>query len=114
MHELYLAESILRIIDDYAAREPFQRVTAINLACGRLSSVVPEALDFAFTVQAQGTKAQGAKIRIDILPATIHCFACDAESEIKQFEGLCPHCNSEEVILVRGTEELAFIDMEVE
>lgn len=114
MHELYLADAVLRIIDDYASKETFRRVTAIHLSCGRFSSVVPEALEFALAVQSRGTRAEGATVRLELLPAAIRCFSCGAETEITQFEGACPGCKSDEVALIRGTEELKFIDMDVE
>jgi len=76
MHELSLVESILQIIDEYAAKEGFSRVTALSLSCGKLSCVVPQALSFAFEVQSKGTRAEGAALELEVLPAAIHCLAC--------------------------------------
>jgi hydrogenase nickel incorporation protein HypA/HybF len=114
MHELSLVESILQIVDEYAAKEGFARVTSLRLSCGKLSSVVPQALSFAFEVQSKGTRAEGAALELEILPAAIHCLACEKDVEIDRFEAQCPTCKGFEVLLVRGTEELKLIELDVE
>jgi hydrogenase nickel incorporation protein HypA/HybF len=114
MHELSLVESILQIIDEYAAKEGFTRVTSLRLSCGKLSSVVPQALSFAFEVQSKGTRAEGAALELDVLPAAVHCLACGRDVELEKFEARCPLCSGYEVLLVRGTEELKLIELDVE
>ena len=114
MHELSLVESILQIIDEYAAKEGFSRVNALSLSCGKLSCVVPQALSFAFEVQSKGTRAEGAALELEVLPAAIHCLACGTDVEIERFEAQCPLCRGYEVLLVRGTEELKLIELDVE
>ena len=114
MHELSLVESILQIVDEYAAKEGFARVSALRLSCGKLSSVVPQALSFAFEVQSKGTRAEGAALELEILPAAIHCLTCGKDVEIDRFEAQCPVCKGFDVLLVGGTEELKLIELDVE
>ena len=114
MHELSLVESILQIVDEYAAKDGFGRVTALRLSCGKLSSVVPQALSFAFEVQSKGTRAEGAALELDILPAVIHCLACGRDIEVERFEAQCPTCKGFDVLLVKGTEELKLIELDVD
>ena len=114
MHELSLVNSLLDIVDDYARREAFSRVTSLHLSMGRLSCVDRQSLRFAFEVQAQGTKAEGARLDLDVLPAVIYCFACGSETQQDRFDALCPKCASNQVSLTGGTEELQLIDMDVE
>ena len=114
MHELSLVESILQIVDEYAAKDGFARVTSLRLSFGKLSCVVPQALSFAFEVQSKGTRAEGAVLELEILPAAIHCLACEKDVEIDRFEAQCPLCRGYEVLLVRGTEELKLIELDVE
>ena len=114
MHELSLVESILQIVDEYAVKEGFARVTALRLSCGMLCSVVPQALSFAFEVQSKGTRAEGAALELEVLPAAIHCLACGQDVEINRFEAQCPVCRGYEVLLVRGTEELKLMELDVE
>ncbi len=114
MHELSLVESILQIVDEYAAKDGFSRVTSLRLSFGKLSCVVPQALSFAFEVQSKGTRAEGAALELEILPAAIHCLACEKDFEVDRFEAQCPLCRGHEVLLVGGTEELKLIELDVE
>ena len=55
MHELYLAQSILNIVQEYAAKHQFNKVNSISLSFGRLSCIESKSLQFAFEVQAKDT-----------------------------------------------------------
>jgi hydrogenase nickel incorporation protein HypA/HybF len=116
MHELSLVGSILEIVRDYAAEHGFSRVNALRLSFGRLSCIDPGALEFAFAVRSEGTPARGARLDFEILPAVVHCFACDRDSELRQafFSAECPCCRSREVLLTGGTEELKLLELEVD
>ncbi|MGP8152959.1 MAG: hydrogenase maturation nickel metallochaperone HypA [Smithella sp.] len=114
MHELYLAESILNIVHDYAKRDGFKKVNSVVLSYGRFSCIEPKALQFAFEVQAKDTKAQGAVLEFKIMPAVIHCFSCQKDLEVKTHTGICPGCGGQEVILTAGTEELQILEMDVD
>ncbi|MEN6373746.1 MAG: hydrogenase maturation nickel metallochaperone HypA [Smithella sp.] len=114
MHELYLAESVLNIVQEYAARQQFKKVNSISLSFGRLSCIEPKSLQFAFEVQAKDSLAQDAVLQFKILPAIIHCFSCDRDLELEVYEGICPLCRGEEVLLVGGTEEMQILEMDVD
>lgn len=113
MHELSLVESILQIISEYAEKEGFSRVNMLHLTCGKLSSVDPMSLRFAFEVQSKGTCAEGAALELDVLPAVIRCLTCEKDVDIDRFEAQCPVCKGYEVLLVGGTEELRLIELDV-
>lgn len=114
MHELYLAESVLNIVQEYAARQQFKKVNSILLSFGRLSCIEPKSLQFAFEVQAKDSLAQDAALQFKILPSVIHCFSCDRDLKLEVYEGICPFCKGEEVLLVGGTEELQILEMDVD
>jgi hydrogenase nickel incorporation protein HypA/HybF len=114
MHELSLVNSLLEIVGDYARREGFSKATCLRLAMGSMSCVDRQSLQFAFEVQAKGTMAEGARLDIEVLPAVIYCFDCEAEMQQHRFEAVCPKCGSTRVTLTGGTEELRLLDMEVD
>lgn len=114
MHELYLAESIITIVQDYAKRQDFKKVNSVTLSYGRLSCIEPQALQFAFDVQAHNTPAEGAALDFRMLPAVIHCFSCEKDSEVKGHTGICPSCGGAEVLLTAGTEELQILELDVD
>jgi hydrogenase nickel incorporation protein HypA/HybF len=114
MHELYLAESILNIVQDYAAKQHFKKVNSISLSFGRLSCIESKSLQFAFEVQAKDTLAENALLDFKILPAVIHCFSCEKDLEVETYSAICPACGGEEVLLTGGTEELQILEMDVD
>ena len=114
MHELYLAESILNIVQEYKANQHFSKVNSIALSFGRLSCIEAKSLQFAFEVQARDTLAENAILDFQILPAVIHCFSCEKDLEVENYSAICPGCGGEEVILTGGTEELQILEMDVD
>jgi len=114
MHEISLAVSILDIVEEYAAKEDFQKVNSIRLSFGRLTCIEPKTLEFAFDVQSGGTRAEGAKLNFEIIPVSVHCLACETDSELDVFSGTCPKCGAVELMITGGREDLKIIDMEVD
>ena len=55
MHELSLADGILQVVEDAAAREAFARVLQLRLEVGKLAGVELQALRFALEAIAPGT-----------------------------------------------------------
>ena len=113
MHELSLVQSLLEIVEEQGRKTPFETVNSLLLSFGRLSCIDPQALRFAFSVQSQGTRAEGAVLRFDIRPVTVYCLNCEKELSPPSFTGECPDCSGSEVLLTGGTEEMKLIEMEV-
>ncbi len=61
MHELALTREIVAIVCE-AARD--RRVHKVTLEIGRLTCVMPEAIEFCFEAVARGTLAEGARLDI--------------------------------------------------
>jgi hydrogenase nickel incorporation protein HypA/HybF len=114
MHELSLTQSLIDIVEDYARREGFNRVNVLKLSFGRLAGIDAGALEFTFEIQSKGTKAEGARLEFDILPAVLYCKTCNEGSPSEDFFSLCPICGGGEVILAGGTEELKLVEMDVD
>lgn len=68
MHELSLADGILRLVEEAATRERFQRVAHLHLEVGMRAGVEVSALRFALETIATGTCLEGARINIDEPP----------------------------------------------
>ena len=65
MHELSIALRLVELVEEQLAAEPLNTtVTAVDIRVGDLSSVVPEALQFAWGPATDGTRLQGAALRI--------------------------------------------------
>jgi hydrogenase nickel incorporation protein HypA/HybF len=110
MHELSIAESVVRIAERHADG---RRVASVEVRVGALRQVVPSALDFAFGLVAQGTTVEGAELAIEDVPAAVACRDCAAENEVSGFPWRCPSCGGLDVDVIRG-EELQVESLELE
>ncbi len=113
MHEMSLAESVLRIIEDEARSHQLQRVRGVTLEIGKLAAVEPEAMRFAFTAVTQDTLAEGAKLTLLEIPGEGHCAACGAAVRMDDALALCPQCGSGSV-LVTGGDRMRIVELEAE
>ncbi len=97
MHELSLAGSILRIVEEAAAREGFARVRTLQLEAGRLAGVEVDALRFALAAIAPGTRLEGAAIEIHQPPGHGRCAECGSVFEVDSRTEPCPDCGGTDV-----------------
>ncbi len=110
MHELSIAEGIVRIASKHATG---RRVRSVELRVGHLRQVVPSALEFAFELLARGTSLEGARLVIEEIPACGRCRACGAETTMFEFPLRCTGCGGLDLELVGG-EELQVEALELE
>ncbi len=104
MHELSIAENIIEIVVEAAAKENASAVSRIILDIGRLSGIEKDALQFAMNVVIKGTIAEHAEIILNDIVGRAHCAGCGQDSVINDFFELCPHCNSHELEILSGKE----------
>ena len=103
MHELSIADAVVRIVSRHAGE---RRVTRVELKVGHLRQVVPDALEFAFGLVAQGTPAEGAELVMEEVPAEVRCERCGAQTVLKAFPAHCRVCGSLDVDVTGGDELL--------
>ena len=101
MHELSIAESVVRIATRQANG---RRVTKVGLKVGHLRQVVPSALAFSFELVAQGTPVEGAEPATEDVPANGLCRDCGSESHLKGFPMQCGACGGFDLEVVEGEE----------
>ena len=110
MHELSIAESVVRVASRHARGRSVAKVT---VKAGHLRQIVPSALEFAFELVAQGTEVEGAELEIEEIPAAGICRACGIESELDGFPLSCRSCEGLDIEVTRG-EELLVDSLEIE
>lgn len=104
MHEMSLAESVLKQVEEVASREGARRVNGIYLDIGELSSVEVESLRFCFDVVLKGSVAEGAELNITLIPGLAWCIPCGENVSIRERWGTCPNCGSHQLQPTSGTE----------
>lgn len=103
MHELSLAEDVLRIVEVAAARDGFTRVSRLTLEAGALAAVEVPALRFALESLAPGTCLAGARFDIEEPPAPAWCPDCSATVAVRHRLQDCPRCGSPRLRPTGGT-----------
>lgn len=112
MHEVSLAEEILRIVETSARDAQFSKVKILTLEIGDLAGVETEALEFALTHMAPETMLEGALIRQIPIPGSGFCEPCGLRVALDFVRSPCPRCGHQPLADIEGT-ELRIRDLEV-
>jgi hydrogenase nickel incorporation protein HypA/HybF len=113
MHEMSLAESILRILEDQAEAQGFQRVKTVRLEIGQLSHAAPDAIRFCFEAVVRGTIAEGAALEIDCTPGKAWCETCAKSVPVSGLAEPCPECGGHRLRVTEG-DEMRVRELEVD
>lgn len=111
MHELSLAQGVLEILTEEAARHNVQRIERLSLRVGQLRAVVPELLRTGLEYAGQGTAAEGAVVEIEQVAGRARCPDCGLEYDIEELLFLCPGCQRVGGEILAG-QELQIVEFE--
>ncbi len=109
MHELGITQNIVAIVKEYAQGSKVRRVL---LEIGKLSAIMPEAVQFCFDICTQGTVLEGAILEILEIPGLAKCRQCSSEIALDKPFGIC-QCGSVHLDVITG-EELKIKEIEIE
>ncbi|HTN42672.1 MAG TPA: hydrogenase maturation nickel metallochaperone HypA [Nitrospiria bacterium] len=104
MHELSLARRIVETLRRHLPPGGGRAVKSVTLRLGEFSRIAPESLELWFEMAAEGTPAQGAKLRIETVPVRGRCVECGADFEGGRFMAHGPNCGRPGVELISGIE----------
>ena len=105
MHELGIVFYIIRDVKQTAAEHGVDRVGAVVMNIGEVSTVVPEYLTDCWRWAADKEPLlRGCELRCNIIPAVTRCDACGAEYGTVAYGRTCPRCGSDRTWLLRGNE----------
>ncbi|MGE4535766.1 MAG: hydrogenase maturation nickel metallochaperone HypA [Desulfovibrio sp.] len=116
MHELSIAQSLLAIIEDEMTKHGKETLLTVKVRHGRLSTIVPEALETAFEVLTIDSRLAGAKLEMEETPVVLRCRACGREftPEGDSAFAPCPGCGEELGHTVLSGRELYIEYLELE
>lgn len=109
MHELSVAHAVVSTVVD-ALPSGDTRVLQVRLRIGELSGIVPQALEFAYDVAAQGTALADAALVIERSPVVIACPTCGPQQLPGTQDFTCPSCGTPCGDVVGG-KELEIVDI---
>ena len=104
MHEMAIAEGILKIALDYGEKNQARKIQEVGLLIGDMSGVETEALEFSFRMISEGTMAAEAKLSIKRVPLVGKCGKCGREFAIEHYDFWCPECKDGVLTLLSGRE----------
>lgn len=106
MHELSITQSILEIALEYGQRNGAQKILEVYLQIGEITDFEDEWLQRYFDFLSKDTIAEGAKVKIERIPAKGQCSKCFAIFSIDKttWTNKCPTCGEENWELISGRE----------
>lgn len=104
VHELSLCEAIAGVVKAHAGG---RHVEVVRVRIGALRQVVPDALEFCWTLLRDHEDMPDAQLELELVAAEIACRACGKRSCVESaWSLLCPDCQGADVEVVRGNEFL--------
>lgn len=108
MHELAITQSLVDAVIEHTGGAAIE---AVHVRVGRLSGVVPDAMQFCFELITDGTPLQGARLDIEEPAGRARCRSCTEEFALRDLILLCS-CGSADVAVISGR-ELSLASVEV-
>jgi hydrogenase nickel incorporation protein HypA/HybF len=108
VHEASIALAIVdEVCERATSQQAVEKITAVHVRIGALTSVVPDALRFAWDIATDGTLASGSNLQIERVPLSIYCTSCTCERTIETGTlPVCPVCRTPSNDILRGRELL--------
>lgn len=111
MHELSMADAIVKTAVDVAEKNDAQKITEVTIEIGKLTLLNPEQLTFMIEVLSENTLLEGAKIVMDEIPIEIKCKSCNFVGtalfdDLDHFVPIvnCPECEGQDLKITKGRE----------
>jgi hydrogenase nickel incorporation protein HypA/HybF len=113
MHELAIAQNILEIVQQSVPEDQAAAVRQVRIRVGQLSGIVPDSLDFCFSVLVNETNMQQASLAIEQVLTVSECRSCAHRFQIEDLAFICPACKGTDLNLISG-KELEVVEIELE
>lgn len=113
MHELSIAEELVRAIREELRGHPNARLKSVLVRVGILRLIEPSTLERCFEAAAWDTPLAGTKLHIEQIEASARCQKCDTEFLVEDRWFECPQCGETGSELVAG-DELQLVNLEIE
>lgn len=111
MHELTMAQAIVKSVLRVGKKEKARKITKVSIEIGELMFHTKEQLKFWLKEGFKGTIASKAKLSIKVVKAQVLCRSClykgrfrveDSSAHYSVFQ--CPKCKSTETDITAGKE----------
>ncbi len=111
MHELSMADAIVKTAVDVAEKNEAEQITEVTIEIGELTLLNPEQLKFMIEVLSENTLLEGAEIKTELIPIELICESCNYEGprgpdELDHYVPVvkCPECGEGNIKINKGRE----------
>ncbi|NLP12398.1 hydrogenase maturation nickel metallochaperone HypA [bacterium] len=111
MHELSIAQSVIRSVLNEMNRHRLSSVKKIHLRIGPWSGVLADAVQFNFEVLRVDTPLREAQLIIEEPPPQGECPHCGHAFPMQAMSLRCPQCGCESIRL-QGGDDLEIVSLE--
>ena len=106
MHELSMADAIVKTVLDAAEKNQAEQILEVTIEIGKLTMLNPEQLRFLLEVLTEDTLLEGSEIILEEIPVEIVCKSCN-------YAGLTDLDDSDHYLLIVKCPECGERDLEV-
>lgn len=106
MHELAVTQGIVDSVLEEMDRRGLERVDAVHLKLGRMTTFVPDCIKFYYEALTVDTPLKGSDIIVEEISVTGRCENCGREIEFEEPFFICPECGSVDIDVMTGREIL--------
>ncbi len=112
MHELGIVFHIVKMVEEVGEQNSLTSVSRVKLTLGEVSGVVSDYLVDCWRWTAEKNELiRGSVLEVEEAPAVTVCNACGQTYGTVEHGRTCPHCGSEDTVLLTGDQvELAEIE----
>lgn len=104
MHELGVLIEIVKQVEQIAAENEVNKIEALVLQIGELSSMVPHYMEKLYPAAVEGTVLKDSTLKIEVIPANGLCKDCRKVFNLIIEKETCPYCGSKSFELLSGKE----------
>jgi len=112
MHEFSIAQSLCEIAIDEARQNHATEVVSITCRFGVFRQIVPEIMQTAFALSAEGTLLAGAILIFETEGIRTVCLSCGRDEVVDEVPFSCSACESTS-IRCSGGQDITLVSMEI-
>jgi hydrogenase nickel incorporation protein HypA/HybF len=106
MHELHLAQDVLKKIEEEAQSRGLKKAAFAKVQIGESRITDPPEFKEILANISKGTVADGMQLELEIIPLLALCASCHNEFSSAAPRLDCPHCGSTDIRITSGKELL--------
>ena len=104
MHELSIAQSIIKLAENALPTNTDVEVSAVRIQVGELSGIEIDSLQFSFSIIKANTRLHNATLEIEVISGEAICNNCNHIFHLSALGNTCPSCNGYTLQITKGKE----------